>query len=75
MDNAKKKQYLEKLEEEKNYNDVLNLVEDEAERKKIKAFVEDVYLNLIEGFSAAQKLVTEHPEKLAEVAKKRIPKE
>ena len=75
MDNATKKKYLQQLQEEKNYKDILARVENEEERKKIKAFTEDVYLNLIEGFAALRKVVVEHPEKLAEVASKRIPKE
>jgi len=75
MDNSTKKKYLQQLQEEQNYKDLLARVESEEERKKIKAFTEDVYLNLIEGFAALKKVVVEHPEKLAEVAAKRIPKE
>lgn len=75
MTNEQRKKYLEMLSANKMYADALSSVTDESERKKIEAFAEDVLLNLVAGMTTLQKIATEHPEKLAEVAKNHIPKE
>jgi len=75
MDKKEKKQYLETLIGNELFVECLKKAPNDVERKKIKAFAEDVFINLIEGFSVMQKVVVENPEKMAEVAKTYIPKE
>jgi len=75
MDKKEKKQYLETLVANELFLDCLKKASSDVERKKIKAFAEDIFINLIEGFSIMQKVVVENPEKVVEVAKTYIPKE
>jgi len=75
MDKKEKKQYTEMLNNNEFFLDCLGKASTDEERKKIKAFSEDVFLGLIEGLMSAQKVMTENPEKVAEVVAKRIPKE
>ena len=75
MDKKEKKQYLEMLVANELFLDCLKKASSDVERKKIKAFAEDIFINLIEGFSVMQKVVVENPEKVVEVAKTYIPKE
>jgi hypothetical protein len=73
MDKDTKKKCLEYLASSKFYSDALQNVPDESERKKIKVFAEEFYINFMEGLLAIKKVSEEHPEKLAEAIGKRIP--
>jgi len=75
MNKKNKKEYLEKLRADKFFNHALSLASSEDEKKKIKAFAEDVFINLLNGVFTANKIITEHPEKMADVAEGRIPKD
>jgi hypothetical protein len=73
MDKDTKKKCLDYLATSKFYADALEKVPDESERKKIKLFAEDFYINFMEGLLAIKKVSEEHPEKLVEAVNKRIP--
>lgn len=75
MDKKARKEYLERLNADKFFNHALNLATDESERKKIKAFAEDIFVNLLQGTLASHKIIKEHPEKLVDVAEGRISKD
>ena len=75
MDNELRKKCLELLHKNEEYAKNLDSVKSESERRAIKAFSEDFYLSFIEGLLAAKKAVEEHPDKVAEVAAKHIPKQ
>jgi uncharacterized membrane-anchored protein YjiN (DUF445 family) len=75
MDNETKKKYLERLDSDKSYKERLDLIKNEVDRNKTRALAEDLYLKLVTGLAVLKKAVEEHPDKLAEVLEKRIPKE
>lgn len=75
MNKDAKKKYLEYLSNSKIYTESLEKIPDENEKKKIKAFAEEFYLNFVEGLVTMKKAIEDNPEKLAEVMGKRIPKE
>jgi hypothetical protein len=75
MDKKARKEYLERLNTDKFFNHALSLATDESERKKIKAFAEDVFINLLQGTLTSHKIIKEHPEKLVDVAEGRISKD
>lgn len=75
MDKESKKKYLESLFDNDLFKKSLDKATSEEERNKIKAFAEDVFLNLIEGVLTSQQIVEENPEKVADVLARRIPKE
>jgi hypothetical protein len=70
-----KKEYLAKLHEDKFFMHVLSLVKNEEEKRKIKAYAEDVYINLLQGGLASQKLILENPEKFKDIAEGKITKD
>jgi len=51
MTKEEKKKLLVELEENGMYHTALQLVNSEAERRQIKAFVDDVYVNLVDSLS------------------------
>ena len=63
------------LNESELYQRALGAVKSEEERRKIKAFAEDMFLNIARGLTMTGDVVKENPQKVAEVAEKRIPKE
>lgn len=73
MNKDTKKKYLDYLATSKIYSDALNKIPDENEKKKIKSFAEEFFLNFVEGLETMKKVAEEHPEKLAEALGKRIP--
>jgi hypothetical protein len=75
MDKKEKKQYLDQLAENNLFQVGLESASSEEEKKKIKAFAEDVFLNIIEGMLKAKKAFDQNPEKVVEVIAKRISKE
>lgn len=75
MDKQTKKKYLEILESNDFYKFALKTLRSEDEKKKIKAYAEDVFIKTLEGLSLVKKTIEEHPEKVVEVAKNRIPKD
>ena len=75
MDKKEKKQYLEMLAKNESFIEHLKKAPNDVERKKIKACAEDIFINLIEGFSVIQKVIVENPEKATELIKTYIPKE
>jgi len=75
MDKQTKKKYLEMLESNDFYKFALQMAPNEDEKKKIKAYAEDVFVRMVEGLSLTKKTFEEHPEKVVEVAKTRIPKD
>jgi hypothetical protein len=75
MNKDTKKKYLDYLATSKIYTESLEKIPDENEKKKIKAFAEEFYLNFVEGLVTMKKAIEDNPEKLAEVMGKRIPKE
>ena len=72
MDNKTKKEYLQMLNNDKFYNHALVLVGSDAERKKIKAFAEEMFVKLMTGTTTIQKITNEHHEKLVEVAEGKV---
>jgi hypothetical protein len=74
MNKEDKKKNLSLLTENELYKNILSSLKDNEERRKIKAFAEDIFMNLMEGLQDAKKLVEENPEKVAEYAEKHIPK-
>lgn len=74
MDRDKKKDFLKMLHDNRSYVAALESIESAADRKKVKAFAEDLFLNLVEGLAAGARLVQENPEKVAEIEAGRIPK-
>lgn len=75
MDKEQKKKYLEMLRESDLFSQALKSAKNDAERQKVKAFSEDVFINLVEGLEVMKKIIEENPEKVAEAAAKHIPKE
>lgn len=75
MDKKTKNEHLSKLRADKFFNHALSLTTNEDEKKKIKAFAEDVFINLLNGVFTANKIIAEHPEKLVDVAEGRISKD
>jgi hypothetical protein len=75
MDKKTKKEYLKMLHEDKFFNHALSLSNNEEEKRKIRAFAEDVFINLLQGTLTSQKIIKEHPEKLVDVAEGRISKD
>ena len=75
MDRKTKKEYLQKLNSDKFYIHALSFLKDEAEKKKIKAFAEDVFIQILKGGLDANQIVREHPEKLVDVVEGRISKD
>ena len=75
MDKKTKKEYLQMLHDDKFFNYALSLTTNEAERKKMKAFAEDMFVNLLQGVLVSQQIIKEHPEKLVDVAEGRISKD
>lgn len=74
MENQKKKEALQHLHGLEPFQKALGNIKDEAEKKKVKAFAEDIFINFLEGLSGLQRMAKEHPEELAEALKNRIPK-
>jgi hypothetical protein len=70
-----KKEHLEKLYEDKFFMYALSLARDEEEKRKIKAFAEDAYINLLQGGLTSQKLILENPEKFKDAAEGKITKD
>lgn len=56
MNKEKKKDMLFLLENDEMYSTILTLISDENEKKKIKAFTEDVYIRLLESLSKAYEI-------------------
>jgi hypothetical protein len=56
MNKEKKKDMLFLLENDDMYSTILTLISDENEKKKIKAFAEDVYIRLLESLSKAYEI-------------------
>lgn len=56
MNKEKKKDMLFLLENDDMYSTILTLISDENEKKKIKAFTEDVYIRLLESLSKAYEI-------------------
>lgn len=75
MDKKTKKEHLQMLHDDKFFNYALSLTTNEAERKKMKAFAEDMFVNLLQGALVSQQIIKEHPEKLVDVAEGRISKD
>lgn len=75
MDKKTKKEYLSLLNSDKFYNHALSFLKDESEKKKIKAFAEDVFIQVLRGGLGINQIVREHPEKLADVVESRISKD
>lgn len=72
VDKKQKKEQLQKLHSNEFFNNVLNLARDEDEKRKIRAFAEEIYINIVQGGLTSQKIITEHPEKLVDIAEGRI---
>jgi hypothetical protein len=66
--NEEKKKYIDLLRKNEEFLSVLKFAEKEEEKEKIRAFSEDIFLQLIEGFSLIAKTAQENPEKFAEAA-------
>jgi hypothetical protein len=74
-DEEDKDKKLESLFQSNFFKDSLELVEDPAEREKIKNFANEFYLNFVKSLEALKKGVDENPEKMAEILSKHISKE
>jgi len=75
MDKKTKKEHLQMLHVDKFFNHSLSLTTNEAERKKMKAFAEDIFINLLQGVLVSQQIIKEHPELSVDVAEGRISKD
>lgn len=75
MNNGTKKEYLAKLNVDKFFNHALSLTKDEEERRKIRAYAEDVFINLLMGLQTTQKIVNDHPEKLTAASEVKVSKD
>jgi len=53
MNKEDKKKLIEVLESDNLYTSILTLVPNESEKKKVKAFVEDVYVKLVDALTQA----------------------
>lgn len=73
MDDETKQKYLEVLRSNDFFKFALAAAPSEDERRKMKAYAEDVFLKTVEGFSAMQNIAEKHPDKLDEAARGRIP--
>lgn len=56
MDKDKKKIYLDLLEVDPMYSAMLDLVSKEDEKRKIKAYTQEVYITLLEAFLKASNI-------------------
>lgn len=74
MNNDDKKKYLQILQQNESYLNVINSIDSKSDKRKVKSFVEDVFLNIISGFTVATKIVHENPEKVVEIESERISK-
>lgn len=74
MDEETKKKLLENLKSNPLYQKSLRGITNPAEKEKAQALAEDVYIKLLEGLGVMKKVVEQNPEKMAEVASKRIDK-
>ena len=63
MNREEKKKFLAELEKNHMYQNAIQSISSETERRQIKAFVDDIYINLIESLgsiaSAEQEIVSE----------------
>lgn len=67
FDKKTKKEYLQKLHSDKFFNYALSLAKDDEERRKIKAYAEDVYINMLQGGLVSKKIILENPEKFKDI--------
>jgi len=74
MDKNKKKEYLDQLSSNELFRMSLEKASTEEERRRIKAFAEDVFLSIIEAGLAVKKAYEENPEKMVEVMTNHISK-
>lgn len=72
MNNQDKNELLEDLRKDNFYENCFKNVTNPTEKKQIRAFVEDVYLNLIEGLLNMEEVFEKTQE---EVVDEQIPKE
>lgn len=75
MNKKERKARIDELNANPYFQYVLNLLGDENEKKKIKAFAEDVFVNLLQNGMQAATNIKQNPEMLAKVAAEGIPKD
>lgn len=75
MNKKERKSKIEELNSDPYFQYVLNLLEDEEQKKKIKAYVEDAYVNMIQHGATIAMKIKQNPEMLAKVAAEGIPKD
>lgn len=74
MDKSTKKEYLEQLASNELFKQSLAKASSDEERRRIKAFAEDVFLSIIEAGLVTRKACEENPEKMVEVMANHISK-
>jgi len=74
MDKDERKRYLDHLSTNELFKASIEKATSEEERRKIKAFAEDVFLSIIKAAEVARKVCEENPEKMADVIANHISK-
>lgn len=70
-----KKEHLKHLESNKTYQKILKMFKSDDERHKAQALAEELFLKMMEGFTAARDVSRQNPDKFVEVVSNYIDKD
>jgi len=75
MNKNERKLKVAELNADPYFQRILNLLSDEEQKKKIKVYVEDVYINLLQHGTTVALKIKENPEMLAKVVAEEVSKD